>query len=573
MKIALCQLNTITGNVAFNTRRIVEELGVVSHAGARLAIFQEMAITGYPPKDLLEYSSFVEEATEALQTIRRACHDLGIDCIVGTIHENIFEGKKALLNAAAIVPVEGEVRYAYKKLLPTYDVFDEHRYFQACPAKTDPVLVDYDDNGRKLRIGLSICEDIWNDNEFWQDDRRYEFDPIEMIVNAGADLIVNVSASPYVLGKPQRRVEMLRHSAARWQKPVLIVNQVGGCDQIIFDGGSGVVMPSGAVPCFAGWFSESTVIWNTEDVENSPTFDKTLEEVSDDVFAMHGALILGLRDYLRKTHFEQVVVGNSGGIDSAVVLTLAVDALGAGNVISVSMPGPFTSAETRADSTEIARRLGVRHLELPIVDVFHEYRSMLGGPDSVVVGTLFDGRPEAVSRLANENVQARIRGNVLMWISNAINTPRTLVISTGNKSEVAAGYCTLYGDMAGGLAVISDVPKMMVYKLARFLNARMGDVIPQSIIDREPTAELAPNQKDSDSLPPYPVLDEIIRMYVEERKGLKEIVESGVAPEELVKRVVRLIGNAEYKRAQAAPGLKVTSKAFGFGRRMPIARG
>jgi NAD+ synthase (glutamine-hydrolysing) len=572
MKIALCQVNTTTGNIAYNTRRIIEELENAAHQGARLAVFPEMCITGYPPKDLLEYQSFVEQATQALTEVQDGCRRHKIDCIVGTVHTNIFGGKKELLNAAAFVSKSGDIKWNFKKLLPTYDVFDEHRYFQPCPVDAKPSLINYDADG--MQIGVSICEDIWNDNEFWKDQPLYEIDPIEKLAASGANLIVNISASPFVAGKPARRVAMLRHVARRWNVPILIVNQVGGCDTVIFDGGSMVVLPSGEIASSVGWFSEQSCVWNSAaSAAESSECRASIQRVSDDIAAIHDALLLGLRDYLRKTHFKQVIVGNSGGIDSAVVLTLCTAAIGAENVISVSMPGPYTSRETQSDSEQLARNLGVRHLELPIVEPFKAFQQVLRGEDSSVTGLLFGGDAGLVSRLADENIQARLRGNILMWLSNAITSPNTLVVSTGNKSEVAAGYCTLYGDMAGGLSLISDVPKMTVYKLARFLNGYMEAPIPQSIIDREPTAELAPNQKDSDSLPPYPVLDEIIRLYIEERKGRDEIIATQVAPDDIVRRVIRMIDNAEYKRAQAAPGLKVTSKAFGFGRRMPIARG
>jgi NAD+ synthetase len=568
--IALCQQNTITGNVPRNTRGVIRFLHEAAARGARLAVFPEMAITGYPPRDLLEYQWFVRAAQASLTEIQAACREIGIGAIVGTIHTNMFGGKKDLLNAAAWVSPHGEVRFAFKKLLPTYDVFDEHRYFQPCPADTPPLIVDA---GGGIRAGISICEDIWNDNEFWKDQRLYEFDPIESLVRGGANLIVNISASPFVSGKPLHRLEMLRHTARRWGAPVLLVNQVGGCDQVIFDGGSCVVMPDGRLAACVGWFSEGIAFWDTEGHETPGCGQAQIERVSDEVTALYDALILGLRDYLAKTGFKQVLAGNSGGIDSAVVLTLATAGLGAENVISVSMPGPFTSAETRRDSALLAKRLGIRHVEVPIGGPFDRFLGLLMSPDGPVLPALFGGAADRVSKLANENLQARLRGNILMWISNAFRDPPTLLLSTGNKSELAVGYCTLYGDMAGGLAVISDVPKMMVYRLARFLNATMGDPIPQTVLDREPSAELAPNQKDTDSLPPYPVLDEIIRLYVEERLGAEEIVAAGVADDALVRRVVAMIDGAEYKRQQAAVGLKVTSKAFGFGRRMPIARG
>ena len=571
MKIALCQINIITGNIGWNLRRITEELKKAKEAGAQLAIFPEMAIPGYPPKDLLEYGWFIEEAAAALSEIQKTCNHYEIDCICGTVHTNVFGGKKELLNAAAYVRANCGIQFTFKKLLPTYDVFDEHRYFEPCPKHVLSPIVEYPDASCKL--GISICEDIWNDNQFWKDERLYEFDPIESLVAQGANLIVNISASPFVVGKPTRRIEMLRHTAKRWKTPVIFVNQVGGCDQIIFDGGSVVVLPDGTISASVGWFREGTAIWDIHDHCPSPEYDRHRRVIEEEIVSVHDALILGLTDYLWKTGFEQVVVGNSGGIDSATVLTLAVEALGADHVISVSMPGPFTSSETRNDSALLAERLKVRHLEIPIIEPFEAFKRLLAERDSVTVKILFDGDPSQIHKLAHENLQARLRGNILMWISNAIARPRTLVLSTGNKSELAAGYCTLYGDMAGGLAVISDVPKTMVYRLARYLNSKMGNPIPESILEREPTAELAPNQKDSDSLPPYPVLDEIIRLYVEECRGVQEIVAVGIADESLVRRTIAMIDRAEYKRAQAAPGLKVTSKAFGFGRRMPIARG
>ena len=580
MRIALCQIDTVTGNITFNTNLILRELRAAAARGARLAVFPEMSVTGYPPKDLLEYGFFVRDADRALGQLREACATLGIDCVVGTAVPNTFGGKKALLNSAAHISASGVVTHTFKRLLPTYDVFDEQRYFQPCPADLASPIFTYPGaapGGGDLRVGLSVCEDIWNDNQFWKSERLYEVDPVEGLIAAGANLLVNISASPFVIGKPVRRLEMLRHTARRWNVPVVLVNQVGGCDQVIFDGGSGVVLPDGRVTATAGWFRDVTVDWDTNTLTQPECVAAMERSLGDDIGQIAAALGLGLNDYLQKTGFGQVVVGNSGGIDSAVTIALACDAIGAGNVISVSMPGPFTSAETRADATTLARNLGTRHFEIPIAGPFGAMASLLTGATGAgaapLLEGLFGGDPSTVSRLANENLQARLRGNILMWITNAIREPRTMLLNTGNKSEVAAGYCTLYGDMCGGLAVISDVPKMMVYRLARLLNERMRGAIPQSVIDREPTAELAPNQKDSDSLPPYPVLDEIVRRYVEEQEGADEIIAAGVADAATVRRAVRLIDTAEYKRAQAAPGLKVTSKAFGVGRRMPIARG
>ncbi len=575
MKIALCQLNTVAGNIGYNISLITAELERAGRAGAHLAIMTELAITGYPPRDLLDYPEFLKEAAEALTTAHDACRRFGVHAILGTISPNTTIGKKGLYNTAAYLsPDADEPVLIHKKLLPTYDVFDEHRYFEEAPAEICPPLITLQAAGEEpVTLGISVCEDIWNDNEFWKDERLYPVDPMDCLTDNGAQMIVNISASPFVQGKPQRRLEMLRHIARRRNVPIILVNQVGGNDQVVFDGGSCVVLPDGKVPAAAGWFSSGQAVWDTQVRDNAPNFEVALEVIAQPVDSIIAALRLGLRDYMARTGFTQALVGNSGGIDSAVVLAMAVYSLGAENVISATMPSRYTSAGTYDDAGELARNLGIRHMALPISGVHEEYTSLLAGADSAVVQTLFHGDSAEQNRIAEENVQARIRGNILMYISNAITSPRTLLLSTGNKSELAVGYCTLYGDMAGGMALISDVPKMMVYKVARRLNELMGPVIPQSIIDREPSAELAPGQKDSDSLPPYPVLDEIIRLFVEEHRSAEHIVGAGVAEDAVVRRVIRLIEIAEYKRAQAAPGIKVTSKAFGIGRRIPIARG
>jgi len=575
MKIALCQLNPVAGNIAYNCRRIIEELGKAAAAGASLAIFTELAIPGYPPRDLLEYPEFLHDAQRALADVQESCDRLSISCIVGTISPNTSLGKKSLFNTAAYIqPNRMAPTLIHKKLLPTYDVFDEHRYFEEADYNVCPPLLSIEAPGEEpLLLGVTVCEDIWNDNEFWKDERLYPVDPIECLVQSGAQAIVNLSASPFVQGKPARRIEMLRHIARRRNAPIIFVNQVGGNDQVVFDGGSCVVMPDGNIPTAAGWFSECQVLWDTAARDTLKSFDELRQLLDENTRSVLEALQLGLCDYMARTGFTQVLVGNSGGIDSAVVLALAVHSLGAEQVISVTMPGHYTSEGTYDDAGELARNLGICHMALPITGIHKEFTGLLASGESDVVKTLFGGDPSSMNRIAEENVQARIRGNILMYISNAITTPRTLLLTTGNKSELAVGYCTLYGDMCGGLALISDVPKMMVYKLARLLNEIMGPAIPHSIIDREPSAELAPGQKDSDSLPPYPVLDEIIRLFVEEHRSADDIIAAGVAEDAVVRRVVRLIEIAEYKRAQAAPGIKVTSKAFGVGRRIPIARG
>lgn len=574
MKIALCQISPVAGNIDYNLKRITTEMAAAAEAGAHLAVFPELAVVGYPPKDLLEYPEFLRAADKALREIKAQGESLGISVIVGSAVANIFGGKKALCNAAIYLnPEDDGPVIIYKRLLPTYDVFDEQRYFQEAPADFPSPLIQMRVPGEPpLKLGVSVCEDIWNDEEFWQSERRYAVDPQEMLVDAGAEVLINISSSPFTQGKPLRRLDMMRHMARRRQVPVVMVNQVGGNDQIVYDGGTCAVLPEGTISAAAGWFQEKTVIWDTAIGRSVVNLADLLEPVENNVRSILAALEMGLHDYMARTGFTQALVGNSGGIDSAVVLALAAKTLGPERVISVTMPSQYTSSETFDDAGLLAKNLGLRHMEVPIVDIHRCFREQLAGPGSPVVETLFDGDASQMNSIAEENVQARIRSNILMYISNAITAPRTLLLTTGNKSELAVGYCTLYGDMSGGLAILSDVPKMTVYKLARELNTLMGDVIPHSIIDREPSAELAPGQKDQDSLPPYPVLDEIIRMFIEEHKGTDDIVASGVADEAVVKRVVRLIENAEYKRAQAAPGIKITSKAFGSGRRVPIAR-
>lgn len=575
MKIALCQINPVAGNIPYNLQRILAELESAAADGARLAVFPELALPGYPPKDLLNYPEFLREAERALLQVKARCAELQIGAIVGTIAANIFGGKKPLCNAAIYLAADGAPPViTYKKLLPTYDVFDEQRYFDEAPPDLTPPLITITAPGEEpLRLGIAICEDLWNDNEFWIHERLYPVDPVDNLVAVGAQVIVNISSSPFIQGKPIRRLDMMRHIARRRHLPVLMVNQVGGNDQVVFDGGSCVITPDGHVPAANGWFVESTVMWDTTSQETASGFLDMMSLVENNTLSIIEALKLGLHDYMARTGFTQVLVGNSGGIDSAVVLALAVHTLGAANVISVTMPSQFTTTGTLDDAGILAQNLGIRHLRIPIVDVHQQFSHLLADAESEVVTKLFSGDASQLNSIAEENVQARIRANILMYISNAITAPRTLLLTTGNKSELAVGYCTLYGDMSGGLALISDVPKMTVYRLARELNNLLVGAIPQSIIDREPSAELAPGQRDQDSLPPYPVLDEIIRQFVEEHLGTADIVASGVADEAVVRRIVRLIEVAEYKRAQAAPGIKVTSKAFGAGRRVPIARG
>lgn len=574
MKIALCQINPVAGNIAYNQNLMATEIESAARAGAQLALFTELSVTGYPPRDLLDYPGFLDRARRATEQLHDLCRRQNIAAIVGTVTPNPASGKKGLYNTAAVLlPHEDYPTLIHKTLLPTYDVFDELRYFEPAPAGQNSTVVTIAlADHPPVRLGITICEDIWNDSKFWKDERLYPVDPVDAVVNDDADIIINISASPFVQNKPLRRVQMLRHVARRRDIPVVFVNQVGGNDQVVFDGGSCVVLPNGNIPALNGWFEAKTVIWDTADESHWGGADSALNDLTQNPLNVYKALRLGLRDYMARTGFTQVIVGNSGGIDSAVVLALATLALGPDDVISVTMPGHYTSSETYDDAGDLARNMGIRHISLPIGAIHEQFSQLLRTPESPFVQGILGGDATAVAPIADQNVQARIRGNILMYISNAIAAPNTLLLTTGNKSELAVGYCTLYGDMCGGLALLSDVPKMLVYQLARLINT-FGDYIPQSIIDREPSAELAPDQKDSDSLPPYPVLDEIIRLFVEEHRSTEEIVAAGVADEPTVQRTVRMIELAEYKRAQAAPGIKVTSKAFGVGRRIPIARG
>jgi NAD+ synthetase len=574
--IALCQINTVTGHMRLNSEAILRALDQAQSQGAELAVFPEMALTGYPPRDLLDFPDFLREVNQWGDRLELEAKQRGILALIGQPLINPFEGKKPLINAAVLYGTGQDQRpYVAKKLLPTYDVFDEHRYFEPAPEDSKLGLLEIPSrSGQRIKLGVTICEDFWNDREFWRSERLYPVDPVEQLIQWGADILINLSASPFVINKPEVRLNMIRHTACRWGRPVVMVNQIGGNDQVVFDGGSVAVTSSGLPVTKICWFQESVTV---ADFGNEGSSDRDLggETASAPgvIESVESALRLGLRDYLTKTGFQRVLIGNSGGIDSAVVLSLCALELGPDQVLSLSMPGPYTSEETRADSRNLAHNWGIRHLEIPVTPGFETMKSVFQAMGDEGPGQLFADLNRAPSKLADENLQSRLRGLSLMWLSNALTDQPTLVVTTGNKSELATGYCTLYGDMCGGLALISDLPKMMVYALARHINEKSGTKIPVTIIDREPSAELAPGQKDSDSLPPYPVLDEIVRLHVEEHQGSLEIVGKGVAEETVVRRVLRLIAINEYKRQQAAPGIKVTSKAFGMGRRIPIARG
>lgn len=547
MKIALAQLNTVVGDIDGNTDRVVEAAGRAQAAGADLVVFHELCICGYPPKDLVERPAFIARADAALARlaeVSRRFDPMGL--VVGLPQRSSRDAGKRIANAVALVAAGEVLRVQEKVLLPTYDVFDEARYFDA-GGDVEPVEFA----GESL--GLSICEDAWNDPDLFRN-RPYDIDPIAVLAQKGAGVIVNVSASPFSTGKDSLRHDIVRSHALRHGVPFVMVNQVGGNDELVFDGRSLAVDAAGRALAVLPAFEEALEVVDTAARSGVPAQGPVFEPL-DEIEGMVAALVLGTRDYLHKCGFEKAVVGVSGGIDSAVTLAIAADALGSENVRAVAMPSPHSSPGSIDDSAVLCDNLGVDMDVVEIGDVMAAYDRMLVDPLS---GTARD--------VTEENIQARIRGNVLMAYSNKFGC---LVLSTGNKSELAVGYCTLYGDMSGGLAVISDVPKLDVYRIAEWLN-RGGEVIPRAIIEKPPSAELRPGQKDTDSLPPYEVLDAILDLYIEEGASRDDICARGFAPE-TVDWVLAAVRRNEYKRKQAAPGLKVTSKAFGVGRRFPIA--
>jgi NAD+ synthetase len=540
MKIALAQINPTVGDLAGNEARILAAYRRGADAGADLVMFPELAVTGYPPRDLLLKKSFIAGNLAALDRLAAATGRTGL--LTGFVGEHKTRPGREVANCAALLQNGKILATRTKTLLPTYDVFDEDRYFE--PATENlPLLF----NGEK--IGLTICEDIWNDEDFWPE-RRYQHNPPVELAAAGARVLLNISASPWNVGKEKTRREMLRSLAQKAKCPVVFCNQVGGNDELVFDGGSMAFNATGEVIGRGTMFAEDFVMVDTEGAASAPSAGQAEEEL------VHQALALGLRDYLHKCGFKSAVLGLSGGIDSALVACLAVAALGRENVRGVSLPSQFSSQGSLDDARSLAERLGMDYEVIPIQPAFEAVKKQLR--------PVFTGRPEDTTE---ENIQARLRGVILMALSNKFGS---LLLTTGNKSELAVGYCTLYGDMCGGLAVISDVPKTMVYRLAKWIN-REKEIIPVASITKPPSAELRPNQTDQDSLPPYDVLDGILEAYVVAGKTPSEIVAAGY-DEAVVKRVVRLIDFNEYKRRQAAPGLKVTSKAFGVGRRVPIAQ-
>jgi NAD+ synthase (glutamine-hydrolysing) len=544
MKIGFAQINPTVGDLRGNFEKIAGAYDQLARAGADIVIAPELAVTGYPPQDLVFKSRFVPENLAVLDQLQKRLNKPAL--LVGFVDRNEGRGKP-FHNAAALLQAGEPLQKTHKSLLPTYDVFDEDRYFE--PAREIAPL-----KFRGHRIGVTICEDIWT--ERYLPRPFYDVDPVRALVAQEAEMILNVSASPFSLRKPAVRREMISGLAGTYQRPIFYCNAVGGNDQLVFDGNSIAVNARGQLLAQLPAFEEASVIVDSESVQ-APEIPS-----ADIVQELYSALRLGLRDYLAKCGFKSAVLGLSGGIDSAVVAAIAVDALGPNNVTGVSMPSQFSSRGSILDALALAKNLRIQCLEIPIADAFAVFKAQFK--------EVFAGRTEDATE---ENMQARLRGMTLMALSNKFGH---LVLSTGNKSELAVGYCTIYGDMAGGLAVISDVPKTMIYELARFINSEAsrvgkGEIIPASTIEKPPSAELRPNQKDQDTLPPYDVLDAILRLHVEDNLSVAEIVAQGF-DEKTVRWVQRRVDLNEYKRAQAAPGLKVTSRAFGVGRRMPIAQ-
>jgi NAD+ synthase (glutamine-hydrolysing) len=541
VKIALGQINPTVGDFSGNAAKIIQFALQARSAGAGLILFPELAVSGYPPRDLVDRSWFVARSHATVERI--AAETQGIAVICGTVTAAHADTGKKAMNSAALLR-DGRIDLIQSKmLLPTYDVFDEMRNF--APAKSQQL---FSFCGKQM--ALTICEDAWNDKRFWNR-RLYGVDPVEELVRAGGNFVLNISASPFWLGKRELRRDMLASIARNQKVPVAMVNQVGGNDSLVFDGSSLVIAPDGQVIAQAKSFEEDLIYFDSQNLSGDMHAQVEGEEAS-----AYEALVLGTRDYVQKCGFQRAIIGLSGGIDSALTAAIAVDALGAENVIGVGMPGPYSSRGSIHDARELAGNLKIRFELLSINDIYEATRQTLA--------PVFAGMPQDVTE---ENIQSRARGMLLMALSNKFGA---LVLSTGNKSELAVGYCTLYGDMVGGLAVISDVPKTLVYRLSAYVNSRRR-VIPEATIEKPPSAELRPDQKDSDSLPPYEVLDAILEDYVEESRSAEQIAHGHNFDLELVRRVIRMVERSEYKRQQAAPGIKISAKAFGYGRRFPIA--
>jgi NAD+ synthase (glutamine-hydrolysing) len=541
VKIALGQINPTVGDFSGNQNKIIEFSRRAQATGAGLILFPELSVCGYPPRDLVERPSFVARNRETVEQI--AAETRGIAVICGLVTPAESETGKSVMNSAALLQ-DGKIAFLQSKmLLPTYDVFDEMRNF--APAKNQD-LFSFCGN----RMALTICEDAWNDKLFWPK-RLYTIDPVETLIRAGGNFVLNISASPFWIGKREFRRDMLTSIARHHKVPVALVNQVGGNDSLVFDGSSIVLNAEGQVIAQGRSFEEDLIYFDSETLTGDIHDQRQGEEAS-----VYAALVLGTRDYMRKCGFQKAIIGLSGGIDSALTAVIAADAVGAENVIGVGMPGPYSSAGSHDDALALATNLGIRFELLSINQVFEAYRQTLQ--------SVFANQKEDVTE---ENIQSRARGTLLMALSNKFGA---IVLSTGNKSELGVGYCTLYGDMVGGLAVISDVPKTLVYRLSRYVNS-LGPVIPLPTIEKPPSAELRPDQRDSDSLPPYEILDAVLEDYVEDAHSAERIAADHGFDIEVVRQVIRMVDRAEYKRQQAAPGIKISPKAFGYGRRFPIA--
>jgi len=545
MKIALAQTNSTVGDLDGNADLILSFAARARALGAEAAVFPELTLAGYPPRDLLEKQNFLDQTEQQLERVAAESANLGITIICGTVTRTGSSSGNPIYNTAAVLAGGKVVFRQNKMLLPSYDVFDETRYFEPAPRQFPLTLSG-------TPTALTICEDAWNDKQFWER-RLYSRDPVEELAQAGARVLISINASPYHMGKRALRREIFSATARHFHMPSVYVNQVGGNDQLVFDGSSFAMNAEGQVIASAASFEEDLVLVDTQTLTGDHH-----ENYSDECEAVYQALVIGTRDYIRKCGFARVIIGLSGGIDSSLTAAIAVDAVGRENVTGVGMPGPYSSEHSVSDARDLAHHLGIR---FEIIPIGNQYQAYLG-----VLSPLFDGGTTGVTE---ENLQARLRAVTLMALSNKWGA---IVLTTGNKSELAVGYCTLYGDMCGGLAVISDVPKTLVYTLSRVANQRHANAIPENVFVKPPSAELRPDQKDSDSLPPYEMLDQILRAYIENNDAPQQISDSLDLPLELVRDIVNKVDRNEYKRQQAAPGLKVTTKAFGIGRRFPIAQ-
>ncbi|MEL6492788.1 MAG: NAD+ synthase [Cyanobacteria bacterium J06621_3] len=553
MKIAIAQINPTVGDLAGNAQRILDAAQQASDLGADLLLTPELSLCGYPPRDLLMRPSFIQKMKQQVAVLAKNLPK-GLSALVGIAEDNSVaasKGEKPIFNSMALLQ-SGEITEVFhKRLLPTYDVFDEDRYFESGDDANSFVFSVGDDS---FHIGVTICEDLWNNESFWGK-RAYPENPTQELVEKGVDVVVNLSASPYVCGKQTLRENMIAHEAKQWNRPIVYVNQVGGNDDLIFDGQSVVFDRNGKLVTRAAAFKTDLQIVSFDPIAKSVESGKIEPLLSTEDAEIWAALVLGVQDYARKCGFTKAVLGLSGGVDSALVSAIAAEALGPENVLGILMPSPYSSGHSVSDAEALAKNIGIQTQKLSIAPLMGDYDAILE--------EMFTGTEDGV---AEENLQSRIRGNLLMAVSNKFGH---LLLSTGNKSEMAVGYCTLYGDMNGGLAVIADVPKTRVYSICRWLN-RTQEVIPENIITKPPSAELKPDQVDQDSLPDYDVLDDILERLVQKQQSANDIIAAG-HPVAIVEKVIRLVTRAEFKRRQAPPVLKVTDRAFGMGWRMPIA--